>query len=171
MLINYTLCLWICTAVIFAVIFGTLPFFYFLGVKNIELSKNGKRVFVIFLFGLFILGVIGLNLPDVYIVDNTKHTHKNIIGRYSVKFDNGDVVTIKGNCVVNNSTQTLYVETVEYSSSFHVNLFKPIPIVEKIMPYTVYQEHINYAFENPPQSISVKKRESKKSVKNKWLHY
>jgi hypothetical protein len=87
-----------------------------------------------------------------------------------MKLNNGDRITIKGNCVVNNSTRTLYVESVRYST-YSVHGTQEAPVVEKIVPYTVYRGRINYAFENPPHIISEKKKESNSTTVKIWLHY
>jgi hypothetical protein len=104
-------------------------------------------------------------MPEVYIVDEVKYEKKILIGSFSKKLDDGTIVKVKGNCVVNNSAGNLYVETVKYSS--HVSDFNPdypyhfyINNREKILPYSVYKGRIDYGFETPPQSIRIKKGES-----------
>lgn len=63
-------------------------------------------------------------------------------------WDKGDVF------IINNSNRTIYLESVEYSSSSSQNSYEPVTI--KIRGNTTYpsKNNVNYIFEEPPNTIS-----------------
>jgi hypothetical protein len=162
MLIDFNLCLWIGLILAFASVFS----WFFI-------KESASIIWLIIclasFWGLITFCTVCVWLPDVYIVNEMDHKHKYIIGSLFTKLNNGDTVKVKGNCVVNNSTKTIYVESLHYSpyTNFYETHKNP-PVVEDLAPYTVYSGHIDYVFETPPRAIHQKKKES--TVK-KWLHY
>jgi hypothetical protein len=114
---------------------------------------------MILIFGFFFL-------PRVHIVNNNEHKEKILIGFISVKLDNGNKVSIRGKSVVNNSSRHIYVETLDYVVSYKKGYRRTI-LVEKIKPYSVYKEKINYAFEKPLEAIRTTPLSP--STKRKWL--
>ena len=152
--------IYVCLApiVIFALVFVVSRFEGYYKKKKCRESPNvlqivGAAIVLIPIFGFFFL-------PRVYIVDDSEYKKRILIGFSSQQLANGERVVVKGNCVVNNSTRTLYVETIDYMSVSSRNR------VEKIRSYSVYQGSIDYVFQTPPKSITVKIWSS--TVK-KWL--
>jgi hypothetical protein len=156
--------------------------------KRKEPEPRAHQIVVGCYISALVSGICLVNLPAVYIVNEMKETNevittisqlkseeklyekKIIIGFYHIKLDNGDRVTIEGSCVVNNSSRILYVESVKYST--FPSYYNDVNYVEKITPYSVYKGHIDYAFNNPPKSITEKKGTSKVTSKvKKWLRY
>jgi hypothetical protein len=170
MLINHFLLICIVIVTPIALLFGLsrlVTFFEKKGLKSPVVFKIIGIFCLLSLLFIILFSPVFFYLPEVRIVNDTGNEKKIIIGSYSMQFKNGETVKIKGNYVVNNSSRDIYVETVRYSS-FWYSSNKQYDSVEKIEPYSIYKGRIDYAFETPPKTIRIKKKE--KSEK-KWLRY
>ena len=156
----------------FLYIFITLMVIIFFTRLITSYKKNkGKEVpnFLFFPFYCLIMALIlgFFFLPRVHIVSDDDYVKRILIGTYSTKLNAGDddEVYITDNCVINNSSRTLYVETIRYIySSGYSGLYK----VEEIPSYSVYYSNIDYAFETPPETIRTNVLVKDSSTK-KWL--
>ena len=133
----------------------------------IKYKEQYKKVFknlAIYIYFLILALIFGyMLLPNVYIVDNNDYKKRILIGFSSVKLDNGDVVSISGSCVVNNTTRMLYVQSIEYTYS----AYSRYNYTQQITPYSVYKGSIDYAFKEPPKKVRTSVLKS--STVRKWL--
>ena len=133
--------------------------------------KNLKSV-LLFIFKNWILVVIAIVI--IYFI--VKPEKKDLIIVKSIGFDKVEVTeddhrvsNIWGDgevFVINNSGRTIYLESVEYSTS-SFNYYTPTVYDIKNKQTYSAKSSINYIFVNPPSSISIKGRGSR----TKWhLH-
>jgi hypothetical protein len=134
--------------------------------------KNGSVRFLISI-GLFIGAIIILHfsIATVYIIENNEHVRTRfILGNPDFRFQNGNIMKVKFNGkwgLINNINDTLYLETVSYSTS------RPLRNIENkidtIKPYNILsiEKKVHYFFnDRPPETILVEGF----SEKRFWLH-
>jgi hypothetical protein len=158
-------------AIIIAVIITVI--IWYISYKNYK--KSGQidirlNLIMNILFPIIVLVILKLSLPTVYLVSqNEKIDEYIMIFKSSFNLDNGEKIMIKSfgsNTVINNTSNTLILETLEYSAYRTSKQYDNNRIL--IEPFSTQEtKSIDYFFGTPPTSISVKRQNQTKKI---WLH-
>ena len=133
--------------------------------------KKIKGLLAGFLLLMSLFFIISVFIFDEVIVINdetdfARHKFFSKMGNFNFTFKNGELLStpVENNLIVNNTPDQLVVEQVEYGNIGNSSSYKI-----KIPPFSSLnlEKSINFLFEEPPQTISVRSSESKVRY---WLH-
>ena len=152
-----------------------------MNIKNRNLLIKYFLILIIILVG-FLIGERYLlpELKTLIIINNYDHTEVGVtedeLNKYREKF-----IETKGNLwesgetfIINNSDETIYLESVDYSTSVSYNPFRRTSKINISANSThVHYTFIRFLFKDPPSSITVtrKRGREKNSTQSAWhLH-
>ena len=143
----------------------------FVLVHYIDRIKGLKALFLL-ITGLVLL-ISFLFFDEVIVINDesnfTRNKYFSKMGDFNFTFKNGEVLnkSVENNLIVNNTSDQLVVEQVEYGSIGNSNSEENSKIIIPPFSSINMEKPINYLFREPPQTIRVKSGESKVKY---WLH-